>query len=64
MHAARFGVVGLEPPLPLTNFQLKAVAPKAVIMDAGLAWLFHLLTRLKLVAPRRQKNSPERNELS
>ncbi|UVC14643.1 LysR family transcriptional regulator [Mesorhizobium onobrychidis] len=42
-HAARFGVVSLEAPLPLTTFQLNAIAPRAAMMDAGLAWIFDLL---------------------
>ncbi len=42
-HAARFGVVCLEAPIPLTTFQLNAIAPKAAMMDAGIAWLFELL---------------------
>ncbi|TIQ53747.1 MAG: LysR family transcriptional regulator, partial [Mesorhizobium sp.] len=49
MHAARFGVVSLEAPLPLTTFQLNAVAPRAAMMDAGLAWIFDLL------APRHER---------
>src|SRR5215213_6747848 len=40
MHAARFGVLGLDAPLPLVNSRLNAVAPKVAMMDAGLAWLF------------------------
>ena len=43
MHAARFGVIGVEPPFAPTSFQLNAVAPKSGLMDAGLAWLFDLL---------------------
>jgi DNA-binding transcriptional LysR family regulator len=43
MHAARFGVLSLDAPLPLTNFQLNAIAPRAAMMDAGLAWIFNLL---------------------
>jgi DNA-binding transcriptional LysR family regulator len=43
MHAARFGVLSLEAPLPLTNFQLNAIVPRAAMMDAGLAWIFDLL---------------------
>jgi len=40
IHAPRFGVVGLDAPLPLPNFRLNAIAPKVAMMDAGLAWLF------------------------
>jgi DNA-binding transcriptional LysR family regulator len=44
MHAARFGVTGIEAPLPLRRFQMRAIAPKVAMMDAGLAWLFDLLS--------------------
>ncbi|TIM10100.1 LysR family transcriptional regulator [Mesorhizobium sp.] len=43
MHAARFGVLSLDAPLPLPGFRLNAVAPKVAMMDAGVAWLFDLL---------------------
>jgi len=43
IHAGRFGVVGLDPPLALPRFRLNAVAPKVAMMDAGLKWLFDLL---------------------
>lgn len=43
MHARRFDVICVEPPLPLARFQLNAVASRAALMDAGLAWLFDLL---------------------
>lgn len=43
LHGPRFGVVGVEPPLPLGRFRLTAVASKAAMMDAGVAWLFHRL---------------------
>jgi DNA-binding transcriptional LysR family regulator len=43
MHAPRFGIVGLEAPLPLDRFRLKAVASKAALLDKGLAWLFGVL---------------------
>lgn len=46
-HAARFGVVALEPPLPLPRTRLNAVAPKVAMMDAGLAWLLDLLEGTK-----------------
>lgn len=45
MHAMRFGVVGVEAPLPLGRFRLNAVAPKVAMMDTGLSWLFDLLAR-------------------
>lgn len=43
MYAARFGVVAVEAPLPLGRFRLTAIAPKAAMMDAGLAWFFDVL---------------------
>ena len=45
MHGARFGVTASEAPLPLPRFRLNAVASKAAMMDAGLAWLFDVLGR-------------------
>jgi len=44
MHAARFGIVGVDSPLPLRRFRLNAVASKAAMMEAGVAWLFDLLS--------------------
>ena len=43
MHGPRFGVVGVEPPLPLPGFRLNAVVPKAALMDDGVAWLLDRL---------------------
>jgi DNA-binding transcriptional LysR family regulator len=43
IYGQRFGIVGLEPPLPLADFRIRAVAPKVALMDAGLAWLFDRL---------------------
>ena len=43
LHAQRFGLVGIEPPLALGRFQIKAVVPQVAMMDMGLAWLFELL---------------------
>ena len=43
MHGARFGVVGIEAPVPLTTFRLHAIAPKVAMMDVGLRWVFDLL---------------------
>jgi DNA-binding transcriptional LysR family regulator len=40
MHATRFGAVSAPAPLSLPLFQIRAIAPKAAMMDAGLAWLF------------------------
>ncbi len=43
LHAKRFGIVSVKPPFPLQRFRLQAVASKAAMLDAGLAWLFALL---------------------
>jgi DNA-binding transcriptional LysR family regulator len=46
-HAARFGVVSRNLPLPLESFRLYAVIPKAAVMDAGIAWLLDKLGKGK-----------------
>jgi DNA-binding transcriptional LysR family regulator len=43
LHARRFGVVAVEPPLPLGRFRLNAIAPEAALMDLGIGWLFGVL---------------------
>ena len=43
MHAARFGVVSTKAPVPLRSDRIRAVASKAAMMDAGVAWLFGVL---------------------
>ena len=45
MHAARFGILGIDAPLPLPGFRVNAIAPKVAMMDAGIAWLFDLLAQ-------------------
>lgn len=44
-YARQFGVLNLEPPVPLGRFRLNAVVPQVAMMDAGLAWLFDLVGR-------------------
>jgi hypothetical protein len=46
MHGARFGLIGTTAPFPVRKFQLRAVAPKVAMMDAGVEWLFGLLGRV------------------
>lgn len=53
MHGGRFGVLGVEAPLPLPNYRLNAVATKAALRDAGLTWLFDLLAGPKQAAQSR-----------
>jgi DNA-binding transcriptional LysR family regulator len=43
LHGPRFGVVAVEPPLPLPRFRLNAVTPAVATRDAGLAWLLDRL---------------------
>ena len=42
-YARKFGIVALEPPLPLVGFRLNVVAPKPAMMDEGLQWFMGLL---------------------
>lgn len=46
IHAARFPVLTVDPPLPLPRFRLGLVAPKAGMMDEGLAWFFRVLAEV------------------
>jgi DNA-binding transcriptional LysR family regulator len=50
MHANRFKLIRVPPPLPLAQFQLNAVASKAAMLDAGLAWLFNQISWTEPVA--------------
>lgn len=43
MHGPRFGVIGTKAPMPLPSDPIHAIASKAAMMDAGVAWLFALL---------------------
>jgi DNA-binding transcriptional LysR family regulator len=45
MHAARFGVAISELPLSYPHSTVRAVATKAAMMDAGIAWLVDTLER-------------------
>ncbi|TCU15640.1 hypothetical protein EV130_12024 [Rhizobium azibense] len=44
IFASRFGLTTVNAPLPLPRFKLSAVAPRAAMMDAGLSWLFGMLS--------------------
>jgi DNA-binding transcriptional LysR family regulator len=46
-HAERFGLQSVEAPLPLPGFQISAVATKAALTDAGVAWLFETIADLQ-----------------
>jgi DNA-binding transcriptional LysR family regulator len=43
LHGARFGVASVASPFPLRNDKLCAIATRAALLDAGLAWLFKTL---------------------
>lgn len=43
MHAARFGVVAVEPPISLGTFTLNIITPQVAMRDAGIEWLVGLL---------------------
>ena len=42
-QAARFGLMLIEPPVPFRRDSISAVATKAALMDAGVAWLYRAL---------------------
>jgi hypothetical protein len=52
MHARRFGVVSVEPPLTLPLFKLNMVVPRPALEDAGLAWLVGCLAQTGVPPPR------------
>jgi DNA-binding transcriptional LysR family regulator len=60
MYVPRFDVVTVEAPLPLGRFRLTAIAPKAAMMDAGVAWFFNVLAETE-PGPRDNKRSRPRN---
>jgi DNA-binding transcriptional LysR family regulator len=50
MHAARFGVVASEMPVPHPRSVVRAVATRAAMMDAGIAWLIDILEHVSRAA--------------
>ncbi|MCI0467360.1 MAG: LysR substrate-binding domain-containing protein [Beijerinckiaceae bacterium] len=59
MHARRFGLVSMEAPLPLPFSRIRAIAPKAAMMDAGIAWLLKSLREAVQLEPdARKKRAP------
>lgn len=48
MHAERLGLTSMEAPIPLRQDAIRAVASRAAMMDAGVAWLFETLKDLVL----------------
>ena len=45
-YAPRFGVVSVPAPLPLDRSRIQAIASKAGLADAGVAWLFERLAQV------------------
>ena len=45
-YAPRFGVVSVPAPLPLDRSRIQAIASKAGLADAGVAWLFGRLAQV------------------
>ncbi len=43
IHRRRFGLEAAESPIPLERSRIRAIATRASMMDAGLAWLFNVL---------------------
>lgn len=64
LHAPRFGVIALDAPLPLGSFRLNAIAPGPAMMDAGVTWLFNMLTRAERPPSKQPKRSPSRKARS
>ena len=50
MHASRFEICIVEPPVPFGSFRLNAIASKAALMDQGIAWLFETLLQAEIKA--------------
>jgi DNA-binding transcriptional LysR family regulator len=60
-HGARFGVTALEPPLSFGPTRVRAVATRAAMTDAGVAWLMALLERESPKAPRGARTPKRRS---
>jgi DNA-binding transcriptional LysR family regulator len=45
IHAAQFGVVTVDAPVPLDRLKLNIVAPETAMMDGGITWLVTLVQR-------------------
>jgi DNA-binding transcriptional LysR family regulator len=46
-NSKRFGLQSVAAPLPLPGFQISAVATRAALTDAGVAWLYGVIADLK-----------------
>jgi DNA-binding transcriptional LysR family regulator len=43
MYGPRYGVIAREVPVALPHFEIRAIASKAAMMDAGVAWLYGMV---------------------
>lgn len=59
LYGSRFGIVAREAPIPLPRFRLNAVAPEPAMRDAGLAFIFDLLTRAEDADAARPRQPPQ-----
>lgn len=58
-HAPRFGIATLEPPLTFGYSRIGGIAPKAAVVDDGIAWLLDLLQRLLSHSKQVTKRTPK-----
>jgi DNA-binding transcriptional LysR family regulator len=61
-QAPRFRLTSTEAPFPLRRYQICAVATRAAMMDAGVAWLFSLLAITVNLADSKIGNPGRRRE--
>jgi DNA-binding transcriptional LysR family regulator len=43
IYGPRYGVITREAPIALPRFEIRAIASKAAMMDAGVAWLYGMV---------------------
>lgn len=58
MQGSRFGVVAVEPPIALGSFNLQLVAPRAAMMDAGVAWLADVIASHRYGSRKKARRVP------
>lgn len=60
LHAGRYEVDVIEPPTPWGRAELRAVLPRAALIDEGVAWLFQLLQEVAAESDASQKKKAKR----
>ena len=63
-HAARYGLVFVEAPLPLPRFRTCAIATRSALMDAGVAWIFDTIATLASTASSTRRVKASRHSAS